>query len=484
MGHDTSAWWHGIESTPMLGLAILGFVAIGLLVAFLAPRQLPSRIRTLYQAVDEKPEAYPNASVFPPSRRAALEKLLPRFQIVKKENVVPVADLKRNQLTTKGTQDLNRKDQFTPTGILTQEIKALGKFPDYSVLSGVPHPKPIPSFDISKAVFRPFRPFRWNYHQTMSLMKMESDYWIELEHNYFTRMKQRIDIWEQHGERIMFEAPGSELASRELMEMVLQNICIKYPHYFQLEENNTILRNRLLDTSIVIGSMPALEVLYRTIPEDFAVMCRNEEDGMYYLRSAMVCSSVGWNIGLHKNKILRKIHDAVPQWEEKMAFSVDRWFTKLPTDAPVQRGSWGIEDWEAFFCPEDHPRSAFHDNASACKVEDLQLRCDWQTLRRLPISGAVVFNFKAVFTPLVELAKEPYVPALLHRVITQGQRELISYKMEPHVKQVAEEALERWAKKQEEDGVTEAGWQVGTLEESPFFPGWQESADFGGCPCR
>lgn len=155
-------------------------------------------------------------------------------------------------------------------------------------------------------------------------MKMESDYWLELESNYFRRMKQRQELLAEHGEKIMFWTPGSELASRELMEMVLQFLCHKYPHYFQLEEGNTVLRNQLLKTTTDIPSLHPLEVLFRNVPEDYAVMCRNEQDGLYYLRCAMICSSVGWNVGLHKNKVLRAIHDNVPQWEEKMAFSVDR----------------------------------------------------------------------------------------------------------------------------------------------------------------
>jgi hypothetical protein len=154
-------------------------------------------------------------------------------------------------------------------------------------------------------------------------MKYEPDYWVELEHNYFRRMKQRLELWKEHGEKVMFQCPGSEMASRELMEMVLQFLCIRYPQCFQLEENDTIFRNRLLNTSTDINSMPPLEVLFHHVPEDYAVMLRNEEDGMYYLRSAMICSSVGWNTGLHKNKVLRRIHDNVPQWG-KMAFSVDR----------------------------------------------------------------------------------------------------------------------------------------------------------------
>lgn len=38
---------------------------------------------------------------------------------------------------------------------------------DYFILSGVPRPKPLPHFDTDQAIARPYRPFRWEYHQNM-----------------------------------------------------------------------------------------------------------------------------------------------------------------------------------------------------------------------------------------------------------------------------------------------------------------------------
>lgn len=51
-----------------------------------------------------------------------------------------------------------------------KEIEAYGDFPDYAMLSGVRLPDPYPEFNIEKALPRPYRPFRWNYHQTMGML--------------------------------------------------------------------------------------------------------------------------------------------------------------------------------------------------------------------------------------------------------------------------------------------------------------------------
>lgn len=57
--------------------------------------------------------------------------------------------------------------KYTFTGHSIKEVRALGDFPDYTTLSGVPLPEPYLEHDIKKAIPRPYRPFRWAYHQTM-----------------------------------------------------------------------------------------------------------------------------------------------------------------------------------------------------------------------------------------------------------------------------------------------------------------------------
>lgn len=118
-----------------------------------------------------------------------------------------------------------------------------------------------------------------------ALSKFEPDFWIELEKNYFDSLKQRKALLSEHGSSILNYSPGSEIACRELMEMALQNLCIRYPRQFALEESNTVFVNRLLDTKTDLTATHPLHVLFENIPEDFAIMMRNPEDGLYYLRA-------------------------------------------------------------------------------------------------------------------------------------------------------------------------------------------------------
>ena len=111
---------------------------------------------------------------------------------------------------------------------------------------------------------------------------------------------------------------------------------------------------------------------------------------------------------------------------------------------------------------------------SELPLSRIHLRVDWQTLRRLPLSGAVVFNFKALFTPIEEFREEKYVPGLLLKVLKEGKKELMEYKGTWHVEHVVMPNLEEWHREQIDKGLVEKDWEPQTLDESPWFEGWEE----------
>lgn len=111
------------------------------------------------------------SDTFPPSRRFTLAEIqsnLPSILGKSRDSLAASPPNSRTACLPLTTSYLEAKTpMFTATEFSTEEIKALGDFPDYAGLSGVPLPRPYHEFDIKKARPRPYRPFRWNYHQTM-----------------------------------------------------------------------------------------------------------------------------------------------------------------------------------------------------------------------------------------------------------------------------------------------------------------------------
>lgn len=144
-----------------------------------------------------------------------------------------------------------------------------------------------------------------------------------MENTYKERIAQRKALYEKHGKEVLDWLPGSELACKELLEMVLQFICARYPQYFSIR-NDRILVNKILDTEQDIRSKHPLEILMDNVPEDFAITLRDDKTGFYVFRAGVICSSLGWNVGSKIGLQLHEIHAPVPDYREKMKFSMDR----------------------------------------------------------------------------------------------------------------------------------------------------------------
>lgn len=106
--------------------------------------------------------------------------------------------------------------------------------------------------------------------------------------------------------------------------MVVQFICARYPQYFSLQDNDRILCNKILGTEQVIQDKHPLEILMDHVPEDFAIMLRDDKTGNYFFRAGVICSSLGWNVGTKIGLQLHEIHATIPDYKEKMQFSMDR----------------------------------------------------------------------------------------------------------------------------------------------------------------
>lgn len=120
-------------------------------------------------------------TTYPQSRREVLPdlaKMLPSANAKILVQSEPSVDcILQNQLPmTESYAVESDEPRYTPTGFSTTEIKAMGDFPAYDVLTGTPLPQAYENFDPAKALPRPYRPFRWAYHQTMCKLFLHHQY--------------------------------------------------------------------------------------------------------------------------------------------------------------------------------------------------------------------------------------------------------------------------------------------------------------------
>lgn len=147
------AYVHLISSVPLFRCETISL-----------PREwLQEKLSSAPQSLPPKPRPDDSlAHILPPSRRSFLPSHIdPHSPHISESTVL------QSQIRMDADFKSCETTRYTPTSFSKQEIQQLGKFPNYATLSGIPLPSPFPDFDIDKALPRPYRPFRWNYHQTM-----------------------------------------------------------------------------------------------------------------------------------------------------------------------------------------------------------------------------------------------------------------------------------------------------------------------------
>lgn len=133
----------------------------------------------------------------------------------------------------------------------------------------------------------------------------------------------------------------------------------------------------------------------RLVAEDFCLLTRRDGEAEYRLVAAALCFPSRWSLAEKLGRPMTAIHDPVPDYDADLARRVARVFDALAPARPVERANWLI-----------HADAALHQPVGrAWDGRDTYfLRTERQTLRRLPVSGAVAFGIRTSVTPFEALA--------------------------------------------------------------------------------
>lgn len=348
-------------------------------------------------------------------------------------------------------------------------------------------PKPQPLYitpeEVKTRDDRPWRPFRWPYHQTMSIFKLDVNHWLDMDKYYYDYIKEKERVIHTYGPDNFDWLPGSELACRELMDTVKEHMMLRYPLLFTTKDNGDHVKNELtgeiLDFSEPLKDHPLVYVS-KMAKEDFYIVLKGE-DGVHRLMAAAVPFPGGsFGIRYKLGKTLDVIHTEVPYYTEKLKPSMEKWFSRMEAPDLVERASWYIS-W-------DH--KLLLNNVYALKKGDkvqsdvlpteFNVRVERQTLRRLPKSRAIIFTNHPVFYSIEEMKDEPLIPSLIRKIIFEAPEGICKYKnfqsFRDHILPYLNDLVDRQIKL----GLIKEDTPVKTLPTYPFSYFIKSSDDLKG----
>jgi hypothetical protein len=175
-----------------------------------------------------------------------------------------------------------------------------------------------------------------------------------------------------------------------------------------------------------------LDLAGRLVQEDLCLMQLDAAHGVYRMVGASLCFPTRWRLADKLGKLLNLVHGPVPGYEEELASTMDRFFTRLKAEKPVWRVNWGLIDDPTLFQPTGHGRKGLNPDITVDNAGDkLWIRMERQTLRRLPRTQDILFTIRVHVRPLRELATRPERAAELASTIRSMPEPMRLYKSLP-----------------------------------------------------
>ncbi|KAK9473220.1 uncharacterized protein V1510DRAFT_109464 [Dipodascopsis tothii] len=324
-----------------------------------------------------------------------------------------------------------------------------------------PVPPPYPDWDVATTKPLPYRPFKHNYHVTMGIRNMDWHEWIELDNEFPKFHAEKTRRLAERGDKLSRTGADAFDAAMELLEEFRQYLPARYPSMFRRTAvgiDNVVTGESFDYTALRPGDDP-MAVAAKLVQDDLAIMMEGP-DGQYYLRAACIVLAGFWRLSDKFGMPLSEIHTSgdVPQFKEKLQGSMERFFVRMKPEKAVTRNNYFLQiddglGWSDAIGPEDSPEVGWDTADVASSLEHMHFRSERQSLRRLPKSGGVVFTIRTYFVPVVEMAKEPYVPGRLADGMKAWAADVSSYKGKRKYVDVTLPFLEAEHRKQVEQGL-------------------------------
>ena len=222
----------------------------------------------------------------------------------------------------------------------------------------------------------------------IGLRPIEVETWLERDKLFSTEIKEKKKLFLEKKDEVLMTSEDSEDLQQEVLDLIL--------NYLDTFHNNAFKVNKACVENLISGEIyhfkdfiNPLELASLLVQEDLIVM-RPVKD-TFSLQSASLCAPTRWSLKEKFGQTLSEIHKGVPGYIEKIDSRVVKIFNNLPNEKIFERFNWSIFDSPELFQPAQSKSLVEINNL---EPENLYLRVERQTIRRLNISMSVLFTVR------------------------------------------------------------------------------------------
>lgn len=300
---------------------------------------------------------------------------------------------------------------------------------------------PLEDFDFRTTEPIPYKPYKTQGHVVMGIQKRTRSEWIRIDNGYLARIEDRRQLVKDKPDLIIGTGPKVDAAIVELYEEVMvRYLPARFPTMFQEVKSKGVVRNLATGTTYPVANLASvstsamLTYMSENVEEDFYFMCPDPDGKQFRLQGYIACFPGGFLSPSRVGESMREIHAPVPGFDQKLGLSVDRYFVRMVPGDFIGRMNWSLQvDGEDLFRVDGNnyypgTTQEVGDDKFDPRFSECFLRCEHQTLTKLPRTHAVIFTVRSYMTPLHKVRADGDGPALAEAIESMPQG-LAGYKM-------------------------------------------------------
>ena len=261
---------------------------------------------------------------------------------------------------------------------------------------------------------------------------------IDVDEHFVAEMADRAKVLKE--DPLRYQAlPHMMAAQWDTLELLMESQAAGYPEHFSLEKNGDqwrwINRPMGIDQTFTFGDastlpMEPLEFITRQAQGDFVIV--DQRDGQLWCDAGMVTTQADWSLDFDIGMNFHEWHGPVPLAHEIGVFDrALKFLLNLQQGKPVRRLNWTMTINPRLDTSPENYHKWGPDRATVTPEnvgDKVHLRCELQTLWRLPRSNAILFVVRCYLIKMEELVTVPKWARRFHRVLRDLPPELADYK--------------------------------------------------------
>lgn len=238
---------------------------------------------------------------------------------------------------------------------------------------------------------------------TIGLGPLDPARWIEPDGDLERYLLEKDRLIADCRDIVFVEEVGTREAQREVLELLAGHIMAQHPSLYRREGSTIVAGTR----TVHLDTADAPLVTAGALVQDDLVLMRRDDSG-WRLVAGYVAFPSSWSLPEKFGRRMEDIHAPVPDFGEgtRNALLINRMFDNLKVEQPVFRFNWSINPDADLHYPASKAHGALPEG-HALSLETTFARVERQTLRKLPVSGDILFTIRIYTDPLAALRTLP-----------------------------------------------------------------------------